>query len=123
MKIEIDGTPPSVNSAYFFVKQRGERIIKIKNTKAKEWVAKVHKVLEEVDYKTFEGNVVVHITLYFNDHRKHDVDNYQKITLDALTGAVWLDDDQIVRVTTEKFKAEERKTVVEVNASVGALIG
>ena len=122
MIIEIPATPPSVNSAYYFTKMKGGRIIKVKNTKAKEWVNTVKKILETADYKTYGGDVVVYITLYFDDHRRHDVDNYQKITLDAMTGTVWLDDNQIVKVTTEKFHAKERKTIIEVNASMRALI-
>jgi Holliday junction resolvase RusA-like endonuclease len=47
-------------------------------------------------------NVEVH--LYFGDDRVRDIDNYQKISMDALTDVVWVDDVQIMRLTIEKHK-------------------
>jgi Holliday junction resolvase RusA-like endonuclease len=41
-------------------------------------------------------------TLFFKTKRTHDVDNYSKLFLDALTGIVWEDDVQIQEMTVRK---------------------
>lgn len=47
-----------------------------------------------------ELNLEIH--LYFGDSRIRDWDNFHKISMDALTGTVWVDDSQIQRATVEK---------------------
>ena len=48
-----------------------------------------------VERKPLEGDIEVSITLYFGTKRKADLDNFNKLSLDALTGIVWEDDSQI----------------------------
>lgn len=45
---------------------------------------------------------------------KPDVDNYVKATLDALTGVLWHDDSQIVKLVSEKRYGESGKIVISV---------
>lgn len=45
---------------------------------------------------------------------KPDVDNYVKATLDALTGALWRDDSQIVKLVSEKRYGETGKIIISV---------
>ncbi len=45
--------------------------------------------------KPLEGELELWITLYFGTKRKADLDNYNKLSLDALTGIVYCDDSQI----------------------------
>jgi len=45
--------------------------------------------------KPLVGDIEVSITLYFGTKRKADLDNFNKLSLDALTGIVWEDDSQI----------------------------
>jgi Holliday junction resolvase RusA-like endonuclease len=52
--------------------------------------------------KPLVGDVEVSITLYFGTKRKADLDNFNKISLDALTGIVWEDDSQIAKLTIER---------------------
>lgn len=49
------------------------------------------------------GAVLIEISLYFGDKRKRDIDNYHKLSLDALSGIVYKDDSQIQRMVVEKF--------------------
>ena len=57
--------------------------------------------------KQYKGKVIsegchMEITLFFKDRRARDVDNYNKLVLDALEGIVYEDDKQIQRLTVEK---------------------
>lgn len=45
---------------------------------------------------------------------KPDVDNYVKATLDGLTGVLWHDDSQIVKLVSEKRYGESGKIVISV---------
>lgn len=44
----------------------------------------------------------VKIDLFFANKRNHDIDNYNKILLDSLTGIVWEDDGLIQSMTVSK---------------------
>jgi Holliday junction resolvase RusA-like endonuclease len=41
------------------------------------------------------GDVALQVTFYFGTKRKADLDNFNKITLDALSGIAYEDDSQI----------------------------
>lgn len=60
--------------------------------------------------KPLEGDVAVDITLYFGTKRKADLDNFNKLSLDALTSIAWLDDSQIadLRIRRAYDKARPR---------------
>jgi hypothetical protein len=45
------------------------------------------------------GHTDVSITLYFGSKRKADLDNFNKLSLDALTGVAYSDDSQISTLT------------------------
>jgi len=49
--------------------------------------------------KPLEGDIEVSITLYFGTKRRADLDNFNKLSLDALTGIAYLDDSQIAKRT------------------------
>ena len=44
------------------------------------------------------GDISVSITLYFGTKRRADLDNFNKLSLDALTGIVYEDDSQIAKL-------------------------
>jgi Holliday junction resolvase RusA-like endonuclease len=52
--------------------------------------------------KPLAGDIEVSITLYFGTKRKADLDNFNKLSFDALTVIVWEDDSQIVKLTIER---------------------
>ncbi|WP_129591047.1 RusA family crossover junction endodeoxyribonuclease [Bradyrhizobium shewense] len=49
-----------------------------------------------------EGDIALDITLYFGTKRKADLDNFNKLSLDALTGIVYEDDSQIAELTLRR---------------------
>ena len=55
-----------------------------------QWEARAHW-----KGKPLEGDIEVSITLYFGSKHRADLDNFNKLSLDALTGIVYLDDSQI----------------------------
>jgi Holliday junction resolvase RusA-like endonuclease len=52
--------------------------------------------------KPLEEDVELWITLYFGTKRKADLDNFNKLSLDALTGIVYTDDSQIHSLHIER---------------------
>lgn len=55
----------------------------------------------------------VWITLYFGTKRKHDWDNFHKLSMDALTGIVWEDDSQIKHAHVE-VAFDKRRPRIEI---------
>lgn len=49
-----------------------------------------------------ERDIELRVRLFFGNKRKNDIDNFNKVLFDAFTGIVWVDDSQIIKVTTEK---------------------
>jgi len=47
--------------------------------------------------------LIVRIVLYFGDRRKRDIDNYNKIVLDSLSGIIYEDDSQIMHLSIVKL--------------------
>lgn len=52
--------------------------------------------------KPLEGDVELGIDLYFGTKRKADWDNFHKLTCDALSGIVYVDDSQIQSALVRK---------------------
>lgn len=61
--------------------------------------------------KPLEVPLIVEVQLYFCTKRNHDIDNYSKLLLDALTGVAWVDDGQIQRMTVEKLYDKENPRI------------
>jgi Holliday junction resolvase RusA-like endonuclease len=53
--------------------------------------------------KPLEGNIELSVTLYFGTKRRPDLDNFNKLSLDALTGIAYLDHSQIAKLTIERL--------------------
>ena len=60
--------------------------------------------------------IQVIIRLYFGTKRKQDIDNYNKILLDSLTGIVWEDDSQIQEMVIAKdYDKKNPRIEIEIN--------
>lgn len=98
--IILKGQPISTNNCYFHLKP-GVRILTPKSRTLKEdykW-----QVKSQYKGKPLTEPLAIGIKIYFKTLRKVDWDNYHKLSVDALTGIVWLDDSQIQKATVEKF--------------------
>jgi crossover junction endodeoxyribonuclease RusA len=67
--------------------------------------------------KPVTEDVSIHIRLYFGTKRKCDIDNFNKLLLDSMTGIVWKDDSQIQKMFIEKFY-DKNKGRIEIDIDV-----
>lgn len=108
--ITLSGKPISTNLIY---RRHGNIIYMTKAGKdlktSYQWQAK-SQWKKKITTKPLE----VMISLYFNDKRVRDIDNYGKILLDSLTGIVWGDDKQIMRMTVEKLYNHTPRIEIEI---------
>jgi crossover junction endodeoxyribonuclease RusA len=93
--ITLPGLPQSTNHMYRYHCKFGfpHGYITAEGAKLKNG----YRLLAKSQWKRepLEGDVEVYVNLFFKDKRKHDIDNYNKILLDSLSGIVWKDDEQI----------------------------
>lgn len=89
--------PPSVNTYWRSV--NGRNILSAKGRKFQKDALVIIGILRtvgKIEPDAITGDVGVTLCFVFPDHRKRDLDNYCKATLDALTkGGVWKDDSQV----------------------------
>lgn len=102
MKIILKGSPLSTQHLYKYTCAKGfpHMYMSKEGTARKEqyqWEAK-SQWKGDIIYKSVEINV----KLYFKDKTKRDIDNFNKILFDSLTGIVWFDDTQVKKMTIEK---------------------
>jgi Holliday junction resolvase RusA-like endonuclease len=62
--------------------------------------------------KSLAGDVALTITFYFGSKRRRDLDNQNKLVLDALTGIVYEDDHQIAELCLRRRYGEPRIEVI-----------
>lgn len=58
-----------------------------------------------------EGDIAVEVTFYFGTKRKADLDNFNKLSLDALTGIVYEDDSQIAALSLHRAYDKARPRI------------
>lgn len=87
--------PPSAN-AYWKLDRRG--FIRVSD-EARSYKATVHKTALQTQcpHKPLEGDVWVTLTV-FRKRKAGDLDNFQKVLLDALKGVAFVDDSQVVEI-------------------------
>lgn len=63
--------------------------------------------------KPLEGNLFAEITLYFGDKRRRDWDNFHKLSMDAISDIVYVDDSQVkeARIKIAYDKENPRITI------------
>ena len=99
IRLELSIMPPSVNSLW--VNKPNGRY-KSKKGKIFEETAR-NELKKQFRYKPLTSGLKVHISLYFKDKRKRDIDNYNKAILDSMTEIVYEDDSQIEELNVKKL--------------------
>lgn len=112
MRIELKGTPPSLNK--FAGRENTWEYREAKN----EWTMKVWAMSFPQRPKVPYEKALVKITYYFPTAARHDADNYAgKFLLDGLTKAKIIVDDDLKHIATVIRGEVDRKnprTVIEV---------
>jgi len=96
--------PPSMNH-YWRNTQRGTLLSK-KGREYKTGVATL--LLARGQNQRLEGRLTVRVYLTVPDRRRRDIDNYLKPLLDACNGIVWVDDEQIDKLSIERLTEIEK---------------
>ena len=113
MRITLKGKPISTSHIYRGAGTGRKWFMSSKAKALKEdyqWQAK-----EQWDKVLILDPIVVDISLYFGDKRKRDWDNWHNLSMDALSGVVWVDDVQIQKATVEKcFDKEDPRIEIEI---------
>lgn len=109
MKLKVMTKPVSVNQAYptgfngrRFLSKEGKEYKELLGWAAREFKGDPSKAFMKVKY-----------TFGFKDKRRRDIDDYIKLTQDALSG-IWFEDDcQIVAISATKEYSEEYFVEIE----------
>ena len=116
MKIILLGNPLSTNNIWRTTSSRGFQATYM--TKAGKTLKESYQWQTKSQCKQpcSKKKMSITIALYFGDKRKRDIDNYHKLSLDALSGIVYEDDSQIQRMVVEKFYDKENPRIeIEIN--------
>jgi len=106
MRITLLGNPYSTNNIY-------SRNWKYWFIKAKPKAQKNHYILQATQQKTkyFTGDIKIEAIIYFWDKRKRDIDNYNKLWLDALSKVIYEDDKQVKELHLLKMYDKENPRI------------
>ncbi len=104
LRVTLHGDPVSTNSLYRHSTFRGMHrtyMTKEGTARKQEYQWQYKGIVKKVKWP-LDANYAVEVILYFKNKRPHDIDNFNKILLDAATGFVWNDDKQIQKLTVTK---------------------
>jgi len=94
--------PPSVN--HYWMTSGKRRYLSTEGRAWKELVSVCLRVpsIPLDRWIHFDSPLEMEVTFTFPDNHRRDIDNYLKGTLDALTGILYKDDSQIIKLTVQK---------------------
>lgn len=106
-KISLLGNPQSTNHIY---KRHGNIIYLSKEGKnlkeSYSW-----QIKNQYKGQPLIGSVKLTVELYFGDKRIRDIDNYNKLLLDACSSLLYIDDKQIHELTIRKNYDKENPRI------------
>lgn len=109
--LELKEVPPSTNNVWKYM-VRGHRVMKYTSAEGKKFKELVRSSVPHI-HMPFEGRIKADISLTFPTRRKCDIDNFNKVLLDALNGIAYVDDSQIVELKIKKFYSKNKpKTIL-----------
>jgi Holliday junction resolvase RusA-like endonuclease len=71
----------------------------------------VEQVKKQWKKKPLEDSIVLAIHIYFGTKRRCDIDNFNKLVWDSLTGLVWKDDSQIDELVISRYFDKENPRI------------
>lgn len=112
MKIVLLGKPQSTNLLY---RRHGHVMYMSSEGKAIKQ-SYIYQAKEQYKGKILTGNIEVSIKLIFKDNRRRDIDNWNKILFDSLTGVIWKDDSQITKMTVHKLIEDTPRIEIDIQS-------
>lgn len=91
MTITLTGNPQSTNNIY---RSTGHRVYMTTKGKALK-TDYYYQLKQQYKKNPRKDDIDLRVELFFGDKRVRDIDNYNKLLLDACTGVLWDDDKQI----------------------------
>lgn len=103
IRLTLDQLPPSTNH-YKAQRWTGRYIQWYITSEGKEFQELIENlpIIKLWGWKLTSNPVKMSIRLTFPTRRKHDIDNYNKVLLDALQGIIYKDDNQIIELNIRK---------------------
>lgn len=105
--IELSGNPKSTQQCY----RHSNRATYMTTTCHALKTSYQYQAKEQWKKPPTKDDLVVVVTLYFGDKRKRDIDNFNKLWMDALEGVVYEDDSQIRQLTISKDYDKENPRI------------
>lgn len=115
--IVLEGKPKSTNTIYKTALKNGKPILYMTTEGKTVKEQYMWEMKSQVKHQPYKGNIEIEIHLYFNDHRKRDWDNYNKIVCDSGNGIIWQDDKQI-KVGTVYMKFDKERPHIELSYKI-----
>lgn len=114
--IKVKGCPPSVNNYCRTALTPRKKIIRYVCPQALAYKRLVREKFNAKypHHKILSCPLLVRITLGFKIPSKHDVDNFAKVPLDALSNVCYVDDKQITELLMKKVKASEDHCIIDI---------
>lgn len=110
-RITLLGEPRSTGSIYK-IQTRGKFATTYVTKEGKTLKASYQKqAKEQWKDKIIEREVRIEMFLWFGTKRRCDIDNFNKLAFDSLTGIVWNDDSQIKLLTIRKLYDKENPRI------------
>lgn len=108
IKKTFNRLPVGINQAYP-TNRSGRRFL---SDEGKEWKKELGWAFKKG--KPQKGEFGIEIYLTFGDKRRRDADSGLKLILDALTGVVYEDDNQVKEIYISREYGKKHKTEIEV---------
>ncbi len=103
IKLDIPLKPPSVND-YWEKNKWGGMMVGKEGKQFKQQFQMFVMMAKTGLKKPLKSRLKMRIELYFKDNRRRDIDNYCKGILDAMSGLIFDDDEQIDTLLLKKHK-------------------
>lgn len=110
-KIILSGEPKSTSTIYKYHCKFGtpSGYLSAQGKELKEQYS--WEVKSQWKKEILKGNLEVDIKIFFKSQRVHDVDNFNKLILDSMSGIVYEDDGQIWKMTVSKWHDKQNPRI------------
>lgn len=111
-KIVLLGKPKSTNNIYKY-RIQGNWIQSYMSPEGRQLKKDyIWQIKEQWKKKPLKRDLKLSIDIFHYDRRKRDIDNYNKLVLDAMEGLVYENDHQIIELCIRKYYDKENPRIL-----------